>query len=347
MSYSRSYSGNVPYSGTVRYSYPASEHGGSGTAYYSGSVPVSVFLHVDTTPFDYSVNRCNNSVGYLNGAVVSMNAAQCASIKQGAEDVATHVTGGFFSLIKSELTQEMAAVFSKFHSIYELLADRRVTLEKQQLVMKNDYDRTSTRYHEIFTNLDEELRKRVIELDKRAMEISKKVKTEQLNTNVAKSVATFLTGVSEDQIVNSQLTIANTNRRCEKVMETLAGNVIQEQIYAKSISRMVSGAPIKEAETEYVPVVFAESDDFSQVGGKNGNCYVTSDLSNTGITAQVSNYFESNPTVWHSIDSNEKAAIDNTFNSLAEQNFVDGDEKSKRIYEMIMFLKNQNDVQSV
>ena len=43
MSYSKTYSGSVPFSGSVsyNYSYPASEHGGSGSgvAHYSGSVP--------------------------------------------------------------------------------------------------------------------------------------------------------------------------------------------------------------------------------------------------------------------------------------------------------------------
>ena len=58
MSYSKSYSGSVPYSGTVHYSasYGPSEHGGtvSGSVGYSGYVPVTVNLYVDTNPFDNS-----------------------------------------------------------------------------------------------------------------------------------------------------------------------------------------------------------------------------------------------------------------------------------------------------
>jgi len=48
MSYSRSYSASIPFSGSVSYSYPKSDTGGSGTAHYSGSVPVNVTINVNT-----------------------------------------------------------------------------------------------------------------------------------------------------------------------------------------------------------------------------------------------------------------------------------------------------------
>jgi len=80
MSYSRRYSREVSYSGSVRYTYPASQSGGSGTEHYHGTIPVNITINVDTRPFDGSVNRFNKSIDVLTGSVVATNAAQCVKI---------------------------------------------------------------------------------------------------------------------------------------------------------------------------------------------------------------------------------------------------------------------------
>jgi len=151
MSYSKTYNGSVSYSGSVSYtySYPASEHGGSGsgTAHYSGQVPVSVNLYVDTNPFDSSVADCSHSVRTLNGAVVAMNSSQVASIAKSANEVSSHIISGFFNMIASELSQNMAALAAKFKAVFELLTTKSSTLKKQQIVMQDDYSRISDRYN--------------------------------------------------------------------------------------------------------------------------------------------------------------------------------------------------------
>ncbi len=179
MSYSKTYTGSVHYSETEYYShsYPASESGGtvSGSVHYSGEVPVSVNLYVDTDPFDSSVTDCSCSVRKLNGAVIAMNSAQVASIAKSANEVSSHVVTGFFNMISNELSQNIAALAAKFKTVFELLTSKSSTLEKQQLVMQDDYSRVSTRYDKIFQNLDEELEKRVIALDRNVFEISKRI----------------------------------------------------------------------------------------------------------------------------------------------------------------------------
>ena len=52
MSYTRSFQGQAHYDGYVRVSYPASEHGGTTTEYYSGSIPIQINVSVDTDRFD-------------------------------------------------------------------------------------------------------------------------------------------------------------------------------------------------------------------------------------------------------------------------------------------------------
>jgi hypothetical protein len=61
MSYTRRYHEVV--TKTVSVSYPASQNGGSTSV--TVSVPVDVNIHVDTLPFDSSINSCNNTVNTL------------------------------------------------------------------------------------------------------------------------------------------------------------------------------------------------------------------------------------------------------------------------------------------
>ena len=107
MSYSRSFSKTIAihYSGSV--SYPASQSGGSvsysGTAYED----VVVNINVDTDAFDSSVRHCNNSVGALTGAVVATEGAQVASIRQNAIKIGQTIVDGFFSTVRSEISQQI------------------------------------------------------------------------------------------------------------------------------------------------------------------------------------------------------------------------------------------------
>lgn len=343
MSYSKTYNGSVPYSGSVSYSYsyPASEHGGSGsgTAHYSGSVPVSVNLFVDTNPFDSSVADCSHSVRNLNGAVIAMNSAQVASIAKAANEVSSHVITGFFNMIGSELSQNMAALAAKFKAVFELLTSKSTTLEKHQLVMQDDYSRISDRYNKIFQNLDEELEKRVVALDKNVFEISKRVQGEQLHSETSKKITQFLIGVNEDEIIQQQLIIANAKARVLQAMDGLAANVVQETAYTKKVKRIVTDKNCTSGEDNFIPVIYTESSNLNS-DMMDYNCYSnpTSKDSVQKINEAVKSYFVSNYS--NSNDENEKKQIDEAFTLIAEREFQDlKDEKSIRVYEVLKKLK--------
>lgn len=345
MSYSKTYTGSVYYSGTESYShsYPASEHGGtvSGTVHYSGTVPVTVNLYVDTNPFDNSVNDCSQSVRRLNGAVIAMNSAQVASIQKSAKEVSSHVLTGFFNMIRSELSQNMVALFSKFKAVYELLVTKSETLGKQQVVMQDDYARISERYDTIFANLDEELEKRVVALDKNVFEISKRVQSEQLYSDTSKKVAQFLLGVNEDEILQQQLLVANTKARVVQAIDGLAENVVQENAYAKKLNSIVADKNCNGNEDNYIPVVFTEASSLSSET-MDYTCY--SNNANHGLSSvineSVKNHFVSHNAEIQMHDENEMKQIDDAFSLIAEKEFQDlRDEKSMRVYEMLRKLK--------
>lgn len=347
MSYSKTYTGSVHYSGTQHYShnYPASQSGGtvSGTVSYSGTVPVTVNLFVDTNPFDASVSHCSNSVKALNGAVVAMNSAQVASIAKSANDVSNHIVTGFFNMISSELSQNMAALFAKFKAVFELLTTQSATLEKQQVIMQDDYSRVSERYMKIFSDLDEELEKRILALDKNVVEISKRVQGEQLHSETSKRVAQFLIGVNEDEILKQQLIIANTKSKVLKAIDTLASNVVETSVYSRKINDIVTDKKCGDGEQNYIPVIYTESLNINSEM-IDYNCFSNPKSANltNRINETVKSHFVSNHVSQNvGISDKEAKNIDAAFDLLAEKEFQDlKDEKSVRVYEMLKKLKN-------
>lgn len=343
MSYSKTYHGTVPYSGSISYtySYPASEHGGtgSGTAHYSGDIPVSVNLYVDTDPFDVSVADCTHSVRKLNGAVIAMNSSQVASISKSADEVSSHIISGFFNMIGSELSQNMAALAAKFKAVFELLSTKSSILKKQHIVMQDDYSRISDRYNKIFQNLDEELEKRVIALDKSVFEISKRVQGEQLHSETSKKVTQFLIGVNEDEIVQQQLIIANAKSRVLQAMDGLAQNVVQKTAYSKKVNSIVSEKNCSCVEVNYIPVIYTESSNLNS-DMIDCNCFsnLCSGASVQKINETVKSYFSSSRS--SIISENETKQINDAFKLIAEKEFQSlTDEKSRRVYEMLKKLK--------
>lgn len=343
MSYSKTYNGSVAYSGSVSYtySYPASEHGGSGsgTAHYSGQVPVSVNLYVDTDPFDSSVADCSHSVRTLNGAVVAMNSSQVASIAKSANEVSSHIISGFFNMIGSELSQNMAALAAKFKAVFELLTTKSSILEKQQLVMQDDYSRISDRYNKIFQNLDEELEKRVVALDKNVFEISKRVQGEQLHSETSKKVTQFLIGVNEDEIVQQQLIIANAKARVLQAMDGLAQNVVQENAYSNKVNSIVTEKNCTSGEENYIPVIYTESSSLNS-DMVDYNCVSNPEFSDSiqKINETVKSYFVSNYS--NTNTEYEKKQVNEAFSLIAEREFQNlTDEKSRRVYEVLTKLR--------
>lgn len=80
-----------------------------------------------------------------------MNSSQVASIAKSANEFSSHIISGFFNIIGSELSQNMAALAAKFKAVFELLTTKSSTLEKQQVVMQDDYSRISDRYNKNFS----------------------------------------------------------------------------------------------------------------------------------------------------------------------------------------------------
>ena len=342
MSYNRSYHASVQYSGSVGYSYPASEHGGSGTAHYSGSVPVDVTIHVDTNPFDGSINRFKSSVNALSGSVVAMNAAQCAAIKKTAQEVSASVINGFFGMINTELSQQLQALDSAINAGLGLIQSQGKAVTEKKGDMETDYNRISSRYVKLFADLDDECYKRIIALDRPSFNLSRKVLRELINESTCDAAAVNLISIDETSSSKVNVFVSSMNRKTLEILQTLHSYINQESNIKSLIDSFLFNEELNEKMLICIPVIWSESD-LLEGDGVSNDCYIPDPVEQQGkqsISDKVNKYCgNTEKAKWKSADKLEKETLNREFNLLAETQFASSDEEiQQRVYKTMMSL---------
>jgi len=342
MSYSERYSTSIPYSGSVSYSYPASQNGGSGSAHYSGSVPVNVTINVNTGPFEGSVDRFKTSINALGASVVAMHAAQCAAIQQTANDVSASLIKGFFGTINTELSQQLQALDSAIKASFGLIQQQNKAVTEKNDVMENDYNRISSRYVKIFTDLDNECHKRIFALDKQSFNLSEKVVKNLLSESPGNAAAMNLLGIEEMSSSKTLVFVSSLNRKSFEVLKILHDYITQESTIGSLIDSFLVNEETTQNISLCIPAIWIESD-MTEAQGINHECFFSEYIDQQekqSATEKVNTFcINDSDSKWKPIGEFDKASLNREFNLLAESCFASADEETEqRIYKIMLSL---------
>jgi hypothetical protein len=347
MSYSQPYTIQIPYSGSRSVSYPKSESGGTLSVSYSGTVPAHIVINVDTNPFDGSVSRVNGHIDALTGAVVAMNAAQVAAINQTAGEVSGTVINGFFGTIKAELSQQLQALDSAIKATFGLIQEQGKAVGQKKEQMEGDYNRISSRYITLFSDLDNECHKRIYELDKPAFQMSEKIQKKLINEAISGEGAKNFIAINEEASSKMILLTSSLFRKVRDVIKTLYGYITQETRLTVLIDSFLGEEPVEEKKPLLFPVIFSESD-MLEGNARDYNCFLPDVLSaekKSEISERINAYCRDDASsIWKESEENGKALLDKEFRLLAEAEFAknaetSGDDANKRrVYDRLMSL---------
>lgn len=253
MSYRRSYTGYVRYSGSV--SYPASQNGGSVS--YSGTEPVYITIDVDTDVFDASISHCNNAVNGLTTAVVATEAAQVESKRKTSMQIAAAIVKGFFEYVGADLSQKMKELASKCESLFFALMGHKENCLSKSKQMQEDYNRISKRYSKVFEDLDKETISRIEILDKPTFHFANVAQTV-----VNRSSSTELLGISTIS-ANESLKL-ETILSCSHVKQQANTLIAKANDYLQGTYRLNNSVrdmlyDISEGRDILIPILFVES----------------------------------------------------------------------------------------
>ena len=332
MSYRRSYTGYVHYSGSV--SYPASESGGSVS--YSGSEPVYITIDVDTDVFDASVENCNGAIHGLQAAVVATEAAQVAAKTEASRRVSDAVIKGFFNYVGADLAQKIKELSSITESKFIEMMDQKATCLSKTEQMQNDYLRITKRYSKLFEDLDREMVSRVELLDKPAFQFE-----DVSNNRKADSELLGLATISANENIQLETVLS-----CSYIKKT-AGEVLEKtNDYLKGVTRLSSS--IRDMLSEgsenadiHLPVMYMES--VQEAGMDADKVYGLDNVpSSDGLRANLMTGFRSDALGWDSMGSEEREYIDSYINSYIQEEVAD-----ERLQKTILELVGRADVQTV
>lgn len=337
MSYRRSYTGYVHYSGTV--SYPASENGGSVS--YSGSEPVYITIDVDTNAFDASVGHCNNAVNALTGAVVATEAAQVESKRQASKQIASTIVKGFFDYVGADLSQKIKELSSKCESLFIALMGHKDNCLSKSKQMQDDYNRISKRYSKIFEDLDKETVSRIEVLDKPTFQFA-----ESAQKLVDRNSNTELLGIStisanENIKLETVLSCSHVKQQASVLLDK--ANCYLQGTYrlANSVRDMLDDS---QAENDILlPVMFVES--VKNIENKETRIIGTDDSftpSGDAVDSTLRSKFMSKDVEWGNMNSND---FDKVISYLNVE--VQSDQMDDRTLKTMLGLLNGQAIQTI
>lgn len=337
MSYRRSYTGYVHYSGTV--SYPASQNGGSVS--YSGSEPVYITIDVDTNAFDASVGHCNNAVNALTGAVVATEAAQVESKRQASKQIASTIVKGFFDYVGADLSQKIKELSSKCESLFIALMGHKDNCLSKSKQMQDDYNRISKRYSKIFEDLDKETVSRIEVLDKPTFQFA-----ESAQNLVDRNSNTELLGIStisanENIKLETVLSCSHVKQQASVLLDK--ANCYLQGTYrlANSVRDMLDDS---QAENDILlPVMFVES--VKNIENKETRIIGTDESftpSGDAVDSTLRSKFMSKDVEWGNMNSND---FDKVISYLNAE--VQSDQMDDRTLKTMLGLLNGQAIQTI
>ena len=118
---------------------------------------------VDTREMADGLYSVAPHVDGATGAVVSMQTAVIMAEKHAAEDICRNVNRGFFSLIRSQISQKIAISRSQVEARLLELRDQSQKLSSVKTTMQRDFQMIAARYTKLFRSLDAALLNRIHE----------------------------------------------------------------------------------------------------------------------------------------------------------------------------------------
>lgn len=337
MSYRRSFTKTIPvhYSGSKSTTVSVGDQTRTVTVHYSGTVyeDVTVNVDVDTNPFDRSVSECNGTVGLLTGSVVATEAAQTASIHEKSRKIGKTIINGFFSTVKSEISQQIAELTSRADASLIHLREMAQRCVDKQRQMEVDYQRLASRYSDIFRDLDKELENRIYELDRptfKFKEMSDEASCRGLGTDMASTVA-----VAGAENAHLEATIGASIAK--RQANTAIGKANTFLIKQKTTERLLERCSIRDSRNAvfHTPVCFVETTGEGAV--KSRNIYASEFLSKSKSNSLV----EEMKDLDYQYSEEDSAILKQHFSDEVAAKYAYADSHDERVRDYITKLFNK------
>ncbi len=255
MSYTQRYRATIHQS--YRYNYPASQSGGTGTL--DVEMPVDINIFVDTNSYDQQVGIAAGKLLQLSATVDEAKNAEMVSIRKNSETIASTIVGGFFSYIRSDLSQQISELRPKSESkIIELMKQKEAALSKMGQ-MTEDFNRIAARYTKIFSELDKEAKNRILSLDASSFAVQRTL-FETINIPVSGKLLSTATITSREETSIRSKIVSSRLKTGTMLLIGKAKDVITSyNRLGQRLKAILVNEASEEGKRKYLPVIFSEA----------------------------------------------------------------------------------------
>lgn len=278
---------------------------------------------IDTNPMAAVMSTVGVAVAGVSGAVGEMQNAVVLKEEEAARVISENVDRGFYMLMKSQISQKMAAMSAKISSQLLLMKKFRCDIVRMKEIMTSDYNRIYRRYKKQFTALNKELETRVREIDKSAMEVSEVYK-HFCNNRIDASAALYLCSAEAAKMCIMEMN-ALVKSKTSSALDALSMNVRGTINYNKKISHILKDGGAKDRGTEnvYVGTVVTEAMSMFDKEAAVGNVYLPSARFKGSEAAEMEVRQAESAFGWKGVEEKEKERVKKAFIGEIEKRGVD------------------------
>lgn len=214
---------------------------------------------VDTTPMAAEIERVSHHVDGTTAAVVTMQSAVIAAEKSSAEKVCSNVNRGFFTLMRSQISQKIANKQSRVEALLMHLGQQKRQILNIKSNMEREYGRIAARYIRIFTGINKELEQRIRQTDQPVFELVNKhmvASSNRMNALSAWVTTSQVEGVTQSQ----QILVSNMKHDAQTALK-LSSEFLAQIGEQRALTRkvLINNPQGNEKQTYQIPVIISET----------------------------------------------------------------------------------------
>ena len=297
---------------------------------------------VDTKPMAEEIRSVSHHVNATTGAVVAMQTAVIFAEEKAADHVCNNVNKGFYSLIRSQISQKMAKLQSDVDSHLMQLVQQKNALLSIKNRMQRDYNMIAGRYGKLFNGLNANLKQRVFELDKPTIDFAIK-EVDKVSNRTKYLTATIPITQLESISLSQRIVASNIKHKGLNVINSMRSFLFEMNTQKKLTDQiLINDNRYTETATIYIPIVICECNR-DKTDSKNLEIIVSDvELDNFSKSAiQNTAYAEINQVAW-SQKNITNSEIKSEFSKL-----ISSSAKSQRVKELAMQLFQSNNFQTI
>lgn len=214
---------------------------------------------VETDEMGVALHSVSPHVDGATAAMVSMQSAVILAERRAADDICSNVNRGFFSLIRSQISQKIAISRSQVDARLLELRDLSNKLSTIKSIMQRDFQMITNRYIKLFRTLDLAMLARVRELDKALLDLTHK-DLARMATRTGASQAAVPVHQLESVRSAQQIAASSAKARAGRTIASMA-LFIEESNRQDSLTASILGGQSGDATaTMLLPVLLVDAD---------------------------------------------------------------------------------------